>query len=300
MGLGSFPSRIPGLLSLSNPRPNAGERKAPPQSLAPDGAGDRGSPAGPNVRGGPCTCRSCRGHLLPGLTGLGDLLQRLRRPIRSPGLTSLTSPCQSLSVRSPSMSPPACAGGLHNRLPSPPPAPVAAAAAATPAPRSPERARNLRASAPPPPAAARAAASTSASAEEGEEEPGPNHCPTVARGRCQPRHPGDPRPPAVSPREGRDSACEPSHNPRLQHSQACGEGGRLANRWVSSPGREAKLLHPAIPCQVRPLPLKLKLHQGRALLSPEYTLEQPWHAVDALHLLVERMNEAHHTVHTLY
>lgn len=34
------PSRIPGLLSLSNPRPNTGKRKAPPQSLAPDGAGD--------------------------------------------------------------------------------------------------------------------------------------------------------------------------------------------------------------------------------------------------------------------
>lgn len=59
------PSRIPGLLSLSNPRPNTGERKAPPQSLAPDGAGDRGAPAGPKVRGGRCTCRSCRGHLLP-------------------------------------------------------------------------------------------------------------------------------------------------------------------------------------------------------------------------------------------
>lgn len=30
MGLGSFPSRIPGLLSFSNPRPNTGERQAPP------------------------------------------------------------------------------------------------------------------------------------------------------------------------------------------------------------------------------------------------------------------------------
>lgn len=65
---------------------------------------------------------SCRGHLLPGLVGLGDPLQRLRRPTRSPGLTSLTSPCQSLSVRSPSMSPPACVGRLHSRLLSPPPA----------------------------------------------------------------------------------------------------------------------------------------------------------------------------------
>lgn len=200
MGLGSFPSRIPGLLSLTNPRPNTGERKAPPQSLAPDGAGDRGAPAGLKVRDGPCTCRSCCGHLLPGLAGLGNPLQPLRRPTRSPGLTSLTSPCQSLSVRSPSMSPPACANRLHGRLPSPPPALVAAAA--TPTPRSPERAGHLRAFAPPPPATARAAASTSASAEEREEEPGPNHCPTVTRGRRQPRHPGDPRPPAVSPREG--------------------------------------------------------------------------------------------------
>lgn len=131
--------------------------------------------------------------------GLGTRCSDSRRPTRSPGLTSLTSPCQSLSVRSPSMSPPACVGRLHSRLLSPPPAPVTAA---TPAPRSPERAGHLGASAPPPPAAARAAASTSASAEEGEEEPGPNHCPTVVRGRRQPRHPGDPRPPAVSSREG--------------------------------------------------------------------------------------------------
>lgn len=44
MGLGSFPSRIPGLVALSNPRPNASERKAPPQSLAPDGAGTAAPP----------------------------------------------------------------------------------------------------------------------------------------------------------------------------------------------------------------------------------------------------------------
>lgn len=87
--------------------------------------------------------------LVPGLARLADPLQPLRRPARSPGLTSLTSPCQSLSVRSPSMSPPACAGRLHRRLPSPPLAPVTAA---TPALRSPERARHLGASAPPPPA----------------------------------------------------------------------------------------------------------------------------------------------------
>lgn len=210
-----------------------------PQSLAPDGEGDRGAPAGPNVRGGPCTCRSCRGHLLPGLAGLGDPLQWLRRPTRSPGLTSLTSPCQSLSVRSPSMSPPACAGGLPSHLPSPPPAPVAAA---TPTPRSPEKARHLRASAPLPPAAARAAASTSASAEEGEEEPGPNYCPTVARGRRQPRHPGDPRPPAVSPREGSLRMNHHTHTtPDSSVPRPVVRGGMLANRCVSPPRREAKL-----------------------------------------------------------
>lgn len=212
------------------------------------------APAGPAA----ATC-------YPDSWGLGDPLQRLRRPTRSPGLTSLTSPCQSLSVRSPSMSPPACVGRLHSRLLSPPPAPVTAA---TPAPRSPERAGHLGASAPPPPAAARAAASTSASAEEGEEEPGPNHCPTVVRGRRQPRHPGDPKPPAVSSREGSLNVSHQAIPDSIIPRPAVREGG-WRNRWVPPPRREAKLPHPAIPCQVRPLPLELKLHQGRAFLFPE-------------------------------
>lgn len=228
------------------------ETAAPPQ--APKCVVD-GAPAGPAA----ATCYR-------GLTGLGDPLQRLRRPTRSPGLTSLTSPCQSLSVRSPSMSPPACADRLHGRLPSPPQAPVAAA---TPAPRSPERARHLRASAPPPPAAARAAASTSASAEEGEEEPGPNHCPTVARGRRQPRHPRDPGPPAGSPREGN---LHGSHHTILDSSiprPAVREGVWRTGGCHPPQRQEAELPHPAIPCQVRPLSLELKLHQGWAFLFPE-------------------------------
>lgn len=87
-------------------------------------------PRRPESAGWTAHLQVLRGHLVPGFSGVTEPLQPLRRPARSPGLTSLTSPCQSLSVRSPSMSPPACAGRLHRRLPSPPPAP---AAAATPA-----------------------------------------------------------------------------------------------------------------------------------------------------------------------
>lgn len=102
--------------------------------------------------------------------GAGGRSARPTPPGPRLGLTSLTSPCQSLSVRSPFMASSSAGRGPAARTPpssasaSASASGRAAAVAATRAPRGPARAWRLRATAPPPPAAARAVDSTSASA----------------------------------------------------------------------------------------------------------------------------------------
>lgn len=286
----SFPSRIPGLLSLSYPRPNPGGLKAPPQSLAPDGAGDRGAPAGLKVRDGSRTCRSCGGHLVLGLSGVADPLQPLPRRARSPGLTSLTSPCQSLSVRSPSMSPPACAGRLHRRLPSPPPAPVAAS---TPAPRSRERAGHHRASAPPPPARL---PPRQPPRRKGRRSRAPTTALQLPRGRGPPRRPEDPRPPAASLREGsRPGNLHTIPDPIIPRP-AVREGGWRTGGCHPNPEK------PNSPIQ--PSAARSGLHHwNRSSLKEEPSISQRkvWNSVCTQQVLsiffVEHTNELLHTVH---
>lgn len=254
----SFPSRIPGLLILSNPRPNPGGLKAPPQSLAPDGAGDRGAPAGPKVRDGPRTCRSCRATWYPASRGLQSRCSRSggrpgapaspRSPAPASRSRSDRRPCPFLRARAGYTD----ASLLLRLLLPPPPQPAQPGEGWAPP--------SLRAA-----AAARAAASTSASAEEGEEEPGPNHCPATVRGQRPLRRLGDPRSPARSPREGGRPVNPYTISDPIIPSLAV-KGRRLGNNWVSPQPWEAKLLHPAVCSQVRPPPLESKLLQERAFL----------------------------------
>lgn len=120
VGLGTFSSRIPGLQPPIQGQPLPGG-KAPPQRLTPDGAEESGARADPKVREERRTWRGragaaaaaawgARPPLVPLLSvSLGARARnggRSARPIppgRRRGLTSLTSPCQSLSVRSPFM-----------------------------------------------------------------------------------------------------------------------------------------------------------------------------------------------------
>lgn len=156
----------------SEPRPGSARPPASPRPARPPGGGGRG-------------------------LGAGGRSAWPIPPGRRLGLTSLTSPCQSLSVRSPFMA-------FSRRGPAsltPPSSAAAAAAVAARAPRGPERARHLRATAPPPSEAARAVDSTSASAG-GRGGGAEARCPATATAeRPGSRAPGGPRP---RPRETPD------------------------------------------------------------------------------------------------
>lgn len=283
----SFPSRIPGLLFLSNPRPNPGGLKAPPQSLAPDGAGDRGAPAGPKVRDGPRTCRSCGATWYPASRGLQTRCSRSggrpgtpaspRSPAPASRSRSDRRPCPLLRARA------GCTDAslllLRPLLP-PPPRPAQPGEGWAPP--------SLRAAA----AAARAAASTSASVEEGEEEPGPNHCPATVRGQRPLRRLGDPRSPARSLREGGWPV-----NPHTILDPIIPRPAVKGRRLACHPNPEK----PNSPIQ--PYPARSGLHhwnRSSFKKGPSLSvdgLKQFLHALGVLHIFVEHINESLHTVH---
>ena len=179
MGLGSH-SRI--RATLSNPGPSPAQREGPSPKAGTSCHGRKWRPGRRESAGGtahlagragaasrgqgvrvPRRVPARLGHPGDGGRGLGAG-GRSAWPIppgRRLGLTSLTSPCQSLSVRSPFM---AFSSRQGPASLTPPSSAAAVAAVAARPPRGPERARHLRATAPPPPEAARAVDSTSASA----------------------------------------------------------------------------------------------------------------------------------------
>lgn len=232
--------------SGSNPGPSAAGGKAPPQRLAPDGrwrggkwhqdtlesAGEMAHLVGRAVaarRGHRCAspARPCPGSATRGRgPGAGGRWARPLPPGLRLGLTSLTSPCQSLSVRSLFMAF-SCRRGRAAWTP-----PSSARDPLSPPRRrrrlhpGPGRARRLRAAAPPPPAAAALLTQRQPRREEGEEEPwlpGRSHSPARPG---PPRAPRDPRPPPPArAREGRGS---PGFSPEVtpDPSIIALEGGR--------------------------------------------------------------------------